>query len=758
MPAGATVAEKLPLVSDLYLVNVGADQTISQLLSTLGDSPFVRLAQPDFEVSVGQVPNDPSFNLQWGEFNGSDPAADIDAAAAWDLTTGTGRIIVAVIDTGVDYNHPDLAANIWTNAGEIAGNGVDDDRNGFIDDLHGFDFYNYDGDPMDDHSHGTHVAGIIGAVGNNGIGVAGVNWNVQIMPLKFMGSTGSGPTSAAIQALNYAVNMGAKISNNSWGGGGYNQALYDAINNARSRGHIYVAAAGNAGSNNDVTPFYPSSYNLSNVVAVAATTSSDSLAGYSNYGAVNVDIGAPGDSIFSTMPGGGYGYKSGTSMAAPMVAGALSLVWDYHPTWTYSQVINAVLNSVDVLPSLTGKVVTGGRLNLARALGGASTPPPSQPTISINNVSQAEGESGTSPYTFTVTLSQVSLQTVTVNWATTNSSAEAGTDYLSNNGMLTFNPGETSKTFSVFVNGDTTYEPNETFSIVLSNATNSVIASGGGVGTITNDDAAPPPPPVEPSILIDSFARSEGDSGSSSFTFTVTLSHASAQTVSVNWTTVDGTATAGSDYVAGNGTLTFNPGETSKTITVFVNGDTAYESSETFSVQLSNVTNALLSGGSGVATINNDDAAPIPSVSIDDEAMAEGNTGYTQFTFTISLSAPATAASSVKWKTVAGTALASSDFTSATGTVSFAAGESTKTVKIKVKGDRVLEANETFTVVLSTPTNLNLGRAEGVGTIFNDDGNSGGSINSIRSNFAAMARAIGEFNLDWLSPAWNWRR
>ncbi len=273
-----------------------------------------------------------------------------------------------MIDTGIDYTHPDLAANIWTNTAEIQGNGKDDDGNGFVDDVHGYDFANNDGDPMDDNGHGTHVAGTIGAVGNNGIGVAGIDWNVKLMALKFLDATGSGLISNAIRALDYAVMMGAQVSNNSYGGGGYDPAFADAIHNAQSNGHILVAAAGNDGLNNDTTPSYPSNYNFDNVVSVAATDHNDQLASFSNYGASTVDLAAPGVDILSTYKGGGYAYMSGTSMATPHVTGAVALIRDQHPDWSYTQVIQQLLSTTDPLSSLQGKTITGGRLDLGRAL------------------------------------------------------------------------------------------------------------------------------------------------------------------------------------------------------------------------------------------------------------------------------------------------------------------------------------------------------------------------------------------------------
>jgi subtilisin family serine protease len=435
--AGMTVGEPLPLVPGLYEVNVSAPWTIGGAAAALAGNPLVAFAGPDFVVRAETTPNDPSYaSHQWG-------LPVIGAPTAWDASTGTGRIAVGVIDSGIDYNHPDLVANLWVNQAEIpaqwyAGAGLttvvrksdvadvdgdgkigfrdltaaanagklndvnadgrldggdllapvaqggwadntDADGNGYRDDLLGWNFSSGTNNPMDEYGHGTHVAGTIGAVGDNGTGVAGVDWNVRLMALRFLDAAGSGYTSDAVRALNYAVAMGAQVSNNSWGGGGYDSAMQSAIQSARSRGHVFVAAAGNYSSNNDTTPFYPANYSGDNVVSVAATDGADNLASYSNFGTTSVDLAAPGTNIYSTVPGGGYAWKSGTSMATPHVAGALALVWDAHPAWTYTQVINQVLHTVDPLASLTGRVASGGRLNLAAAVGSAVSPPPASP-------------------------------------------------------------------------------------------------------------------------------------------------------------------------------------------------------------------------------------------------------------------------------------------------------------------------------------------------------------------------------------------
>jgi serine protease len=352
----------------IYSVTLTPGTDLSAALSFYASFAGVESVAPDTIIQVQRTPNDPSYSQLYG-------MAKIGAPTVWDTTTGNPNFVVAVIDTGVDYNHPDLAANMWRNPGETA-DGIDNDGNGFIDDIFGADFANNDGNPFDDNSHGTHVAGTIGAVGNNGVGVAGVNWSVKIMALKFLTASGSGATSNAVRALDYAVAKGVKVSNNSWGGGGASSTLAAAIDRARAAGHIFVAAAGNAGQNNNTTANYPSNYGLTydNVVSVAATDQNDNLASFSNYGATAVTLAAPGVGIRSTTPNNTYSTFNGTSMATPHVAGAIALYWGANPNLTYQQVISKLKSSVDLVPSLSGKVATGGRLNVAKMFATVSPP------------------------------------------------------------------------------------------------------------------------------------------------------------------------------------------------------------------------------------------------------------------------------------------------------------------------------------------------------------------------------------------------
>ena len=401
-------------------VKLAPGMDVQQAIKQLSANPNIERVEPNYIITINLTPNDPSYSQLWGLHNigqtGGTQDADIDAPEAWDINTGSGNVVVAVIDSGVDYTHPDLAANIWVNSGEIAGNGIDDDGNGFIDDINGYDFINNDADPMDDNSHGTHVSGTIAAVGNNALGVVGVSWNAKIMGLKFLGANGSGSTAGAIQAVLYAANNGANIINASWGGGGFSQSLSDAITTANNAGVLFVAAAGNANSNNDLSPFYPASYTAPNVISVASTTSTDGRSGFSNYGATTVDLGAPGSSIYSTTPGNTYGFKSGTSMASPHVAGAAAVVLAANPGFTVAQLKARLLNTVDVIPSLTGFTVTGGRLNLNAALGGGGGGPNQAPTavaggpysgtvgnvITLNGSGSSDPEGSALSYSWTV--------------------------------------------------------------------------------------------------------------------------------------------------------------------------------------------------------------------------------------------------------------------------------------------------------------------------------------------------------------------
>jgi len=333
-------------------------------------------AEPDAKIRAHALPNDPKVQSgeQWHLHNrglsGGRVGADIQAVRAWDSLRDASSIIVAVVDSGIHYTHEDLAANMWRNPGEIPGNGRDDDRNGLIDDVHGLNAAGDNGDPMDTNGHGTHVAGIIGAVGNNGKGGSGVAWKVQLMACRFLVEDGEGNISDAIRCLDYARSKGAQVINCSWGTTANSAALSAAVDRLRTAGIIVVVSAGNEEADNDQVGEYPANFPHDNLVVVAATTASDRLASFSNFGASRVDLGAPGMAIHSTWNSSDTAYTvlSGTSMSAPMVSGALALLRARFPSESPPQLIDRLISTSDSLPDLAGKSVSGGRLNLRRAL------------------------------------------------------------------------------------------------------------------------------------------------------------------------------------------------------------------------------------------------------------------------------------------------------------------------------------------------------------------------------------------------------
>ena len=364
----------------LLRANINAMDAISKAKGLLE----IEYAEPNW-IYKHQATSNESFytngNL-WGMYGSSTSPANqfgSGAATAWtNNKTGSSSVYIGIIDEGYMYTHEDLAANAGKNPGEIAGNRKDDDGNGLKDDVYGWDFAGNNNTVFDGvgDDHGTHVAGTIGAVGGNGKGVAGVVWNVKLLNAKFLGSTG-GTTANAIKAVDYFTNLKKKglnivATNNSWGGGGYSQSLKDAIDRAGAENILFIAAAGNSSTNNDATASYPSGYNSSNIIAVASITSSGALSSFSQYGATTVDIGAPGSSVLSTVPkssGGkvisGYATYSGTSMATPHVTGAVALYASINPGATAAQIKTAILNAATATSSLSGKCVTGGRLNVA---------------------------------------------------------------------------------------------------------------------------------------------------------------------------------------------------------------------------------------------------------------------------------------------------------------------------------------------------------------------------------------------------------
>jgi subtilisin family serine protease len=360
------------------LDNANADAIVAKYSSL----PEVEYAEPNFEISLTEadplvpiLPRDPQFNDQWALANsgqrGGKQGADISATLAWATTTGKEDVVVAVLDTGVDYTHEDLERNMWVRPASM--DPYHDSELGTVDDLRGYNAIDSAADPMDDNGHGTHCAGIIGAEGENNLGIAGVNWKVQIMPLKFMNAGGSGTTKDAIEAINYVIDrkkagVNVRIISASWGSTQKSKALEDVIRKAYENDILFVAAAGNATTDNDRRPHFPSSYNVPNVISVAALDRKDQLATFSNYGAKSVAIAAPGVEILSTWLENQYEEKSGTSMATPVVSGVAALILAENPRMSVDDLRKQMMASTDPIVALKGKTVTGGRINASKAL------------------------------------------------------------------------------------------------------------------------------------------------------------------------------------------------------------------------------------------------------------------------------------------------------------------------------------------------------------------------------------------------------
>ena len=757
MPVGATMGQALSLVPGLREVELPGGVGVQAALAAFEADPQVLYAEPDYRVSAMATPDDPRFAEQWGLNNtgqqGGTPDADIDAPEAWDVTTGGNDALIAVIDTGVDYNHPDLAANMWHNPADPL-DGVDNDGNGIVDDYYGADFVNNDGDPMDDYGHGTHVAGILGAAGDNGVGVTGINWgHVKIMALKFLDATGSGNTSAAIAALSYAVDHGATISNNSWGGGGGNQSLHDAIQGAAGIGHILVAAAGNDGVG---SPSYPAAFDLPNIVSVAATDRNDHLAAFSNWSPSGVDLGATGVDILSTVPTAGVplgdpsGYRtlSGTSMATPHVAGVVALVRGLHPDWPYARVIDQVVGTADPVASLAGKVATGGRLNAAGALAPgpwitASTPsrdvlaPVSSVRVTFSEPMDA-GSFTTADVSFTGPGGPIAVtgvdpvagsdrqfdvtfapQSALGNYRMVIGPAilSQGSPALPMNQDHDRNPGETP---------DDRYAATFRITNTLTFASDDVPAPipwYGGVISYLNipDDLTIRDLNVNLDITqpwdVDLGIRLVSPGGASIRLWNHNYSNGYG--ADFRGTTFDDEAAVSINQGSPPFTGSYRPVGSLAT----VDGSKATGTWQLV-VQSLPYSGFLYNGGtinSWSLTVEGSEPPPPPTLSIDDVTLVEGDSGQANARFTVSLANATGAPVTVDYATADGTATSPGDYAATSGTLSFSGSTTTRTIDVPVNGDTLDEIDESFLVNLTNPTGATIADGLGVGTIIDDD-------------------------------------
>jgi len=591
--------------------------------------------------SLTRTPNDPLFPVaeNWA-------FPQIDAPDAWETATGTRTTIAAVVDTGVDYNHPDLAANMWRNPNEVVGDGIDNDRNGVVDDVYGFNAITGTGDPMDDNGHGTFVSGFIGAVGNNAVGLAGVNWSTQIMAVKIFDANGNTSIAAEVRGIQYIIDQkvrgqGVVAANLSYGGYQFVQQEFDALNQLSQAGVVIVAAAGNDANNNDVLPAYPASYTIPGLISVAASTTTDNLAIFSNYGVTTVDLAAPGVNVLSTRAAqaspieypfyngdSNYSVSSGTSFAAPLVTGAAVLLKSIKPAASIDQVKTAILSGVDKVPALNGAVLTGGRLNLATSVDLILATTGSFPVPKFVDGQSLSIVEGNQAYT----LAEVRVEldrpcdpgkSASVYYTTQpGGSAFPGLDYVATSGYVTFSGPETQKSFYIKLVGDRQAEQAERFAVQLLAAKSRGIDPGTAavqqvnISILDDDYVTDPtnPGPTNPGLLpvvgIDVKREAAdpnapgGPTAQVQFreggvaTFVVSLDRTSTKTVSVKYRTNQpslppaGTALENVDYKATSGTITFRPGERTKEITVPILADKVTDPNESFRVVLSEPINA----------------------------------------------------------------------------------------------------------------------------------------------------------------------
>lgn len=452
---------------NIVVVKKAVFQTNDSAVKSLNENPMVEIAEPNYIYKINKAPTDPMYSQTWGLGNigQADPknqvgvaGIDINAEKAWEIQTGTREKIIAVIDTGIDYTHPDLVDNMWTNDAEKNGvAGVDDDNNGVVDDIYGYNAITGTGNAKDDQGHGSHCAGTIGARANNGIGVAGVNWNVRMMAVKFLDAGGSGSLADAIKAIDYATKMGAHVMSNSWGGGGFSQTLLDSIQRSNDAGAIFIAAAGNEYNNNDNSPTYPSTYQVANVMSVAAIDNRGAKADFSNYGKKTVHLGAPGVNVMSTT-GGKYASFSGTSMATPHVAGVAALLWANEPNLTAAEVKARLIATARPLASMKGKTRTGGMVDAYGALTNTQAPPdlndPSNwATVAMNYASASPYKPNTNE-TYEVSVPGAKEFAIYFEKFNVESGYDFVTIYDSKGAVVQKMTGSSDESFSMTITGD----------------------------------------------------------------------------------------------------------------------------------------------------------------------------------------------------------------------------------------------------------------------------------------------------------------
>lgn len=700
-----------------YIHIISRNKSTLQLMDYYLRNPEVIAISPNYERQLaGTLPNDALFNDLWGLDNtgqkGGKPDADIDAPEAWEALGDSGEVVLVNMDTGIDYNHPDLQNNVWRNQPEANGEpGLDDDGNGYVDDVYGWDFAGdnagaNDNDPMDQNGHGTHISGTMAAVMNNNIGVAGVCPVAKVITAKVFRPTNVGFDSDILEAINYILRMKAAgvnivAVNASYGGAGYNSIMKDAIASLNQAGIIFCAAAGNKGTNTDNNPYYPSSYDLPGIISVAASDRNDALAVFSNYGTSSVDLAAPGADILSCYPNNAYMLKSGTSMAAPHVTGAVGFLSACYPSDNISVRINRILASADHLASLQGKCATAGRLNLGNAVG--QPPPPPNAEIHFSTALSTIYENAVTA-SIQVIRTNNSQGTVSVEYKSSDIEARAGEDYVSISGTLVFADGQTLQTITVPIIDDTLHEEDESLQLSLSNPVGGILASPYATKIVIADNDQPPvPQPGQLQFRQTSYNANETDGA---VNIEVIRTNGSDGNISVAYNSSNGTAISGADYTPVSGSLEFAQGETSKTISIALIDDSIDEATENFYLNLLNPTGGAILGDNlkaAVQIIDNDTAQPnyaqfqfsSPNYEVTEGKAAQLNiirTGSNDGSFTVTYCT-----------TMSGTATMGMDYTPVMNRVIFGQGETLKTIKVSTLDDTWAEGPETTTVALMVP-------------------------------------------------------
>jgi subtilisin family serine protease len=737
----------------LEVIELAAGASLEGALALYRQEAGVRYVEVDQRMRQQAVSNDPAYlnGSLWGLYGGDVPTAvgpagtsnafGSHAEVAWNQGfTGSSSVYVGIIDEGFEFTHPDLAANSWSNSFDPV-DGIDNDGNGYIDDVHGWDFFNDDNSVYDGFSddHGTHVAGTIGAAGGNGVGVSGVNWNVTMIATKFLGASG-GFTSGAVEALDYLTDLkrrhGLNIvaSNNSWGGSGYSQALHEAIIRAAKQNILFITAAGNSSADNDGLDYYPAQYNTTvapsgvtpatydAVVSVASISSDGALSSFSSYGSTTVDLGAPGSSILSTVPGGGYGYYSGTSMATPHVTGAAALYAAAYPGSTAAQIRAALLASTTPTPSLQGKTVTGGRLNLADLLN-----PSTIPSVSLSVAPAGVLEDGAANLVFTFSRTGPATSALTVNYGV-GGSATLGVDYggiaaTPASKSVSFAAGQASVTVTVDPTADGAAETDETVALTLSEGAGYTVGTAGAVvGTIQNDDYQ----------VVEAFGGTKLVKDLANKLFAqlanntpVSIKYGGVQVLQggfAGWETLGAETVAGVNQLMWKNTvenylsiwkLDSNWNWTSSQGAWGLTSAEALQQESNFQQDFNG--DGIIGGG-GVSAI--------VSLSVSPASVLED--GAANLVYTFSRTGSASNALTVSYG-VGGSATLGVDYsgiaaTPASRSVSFAAGQASVTVTVDPTADGEAEPDETVALTLQAGTGYTVGTAGAVvGTIQNDD-------------------------------------